>query len=400
MTGMRRLSWLVRSVLLVAALVLAGLSAFIVAPAPVEWLIPVGVGAPEMSAWLLLGLAVIGLVAAPRARASGLALATLIVAGLGLAAAAGPLVRLEATITTFDTAMMNGLGADDMQRAPQAVRERWQPSPFRVAALLARTPAGPDPLMLTVPGSGGALELALYRAVGAVDSLAPVVVQIYPGGWRNGSVRDGDRLARTLAAQGYLVCNIDYRHAPQHQWPAQRDDVRASLAWVTAHAAQYGGDPTRLALLGRSAGAQLAMTAAYGAPIGAVRAVVAYYGPVDLAEGWRQPPRPDPLGVRAVVEGFIGGTPQQRPDAYRDASPITYVRAGAPPTLLVYGARDHIVEARFGRLLDRRLRSVGATSIYLELPFAEHAFDVPPGGRGQQIATYYTERFLAWALYR
>jgi acetyl esterase/lipase len=69
-----------------------------------------------------------------------------------------------------------------------------------------------------------------------------------------------------------------------------------------------------------------------------------------------------------------------------------------PPTLLVYGARDHIVAPRFGHELDERLRQAGAVSVLLEIPWAEHAFDALPNGLSGQIALYYTERFLAWAL--
>ena len=68
------------------------------------------------------------------------------------------------------------------------------------------------------------------------------------------------------------------------------------------------------------------------------------------------------------------------------------------PTLLIYGTRDHIVEARFGRMLHERLLATGTTSVLLEIPWAEHAFDAVANGPSAQIALYYTERFLAWAV--
>jgi acetyl esterase/lipase len=152
-----------------------------------------------------------------------------------------------------------------------------------------------------------------------------------------------------------------------------------------------------MALLGRSAGAQLALVAAYqGTPL--VRAAVGYYGPTDLAEGWREPPRPDPLDVRSILESYLGGPPDRVPIAYHDASPVTYVTRQVPPTLLIYGSRDHVVEARFGRELHDRVREAGAASVLLEIPWADHAFDAIPNGLSAQIALYYTERFLAWAL--
>jgi acetyl esterase/lipase len=75
------------------------------------------------------------------------------------------------------------------------------------------------------------------------------------------------------------------------------------------------------------------------------------------------------------------------------------VTSRVPPTLLIYGSRDHIVDPRFGRELHDRLRRAGAVSVLLEIPWAEHAFGFfLPNGLSGQISRYYTERFLAWAL--
>ena len=71
-----------------------------------------------------------------------------------------------------------------------------------------------------------------------------------------------------------------------------------------------------------------------------------------------------------------------------------------PPSLLLYGGRDHVVLPRYGAMLDARLRAAGAISVLLELPWAEHAFDAITNGPSGQLSLYYTERFLAWALLR
>ena len=139
----------------------------------------------------------------------------------------------------------------------------------------------------------------------------------------------------------------------------------------------YGGGGYVVAtkLLGRSAGAQLAMVAAYelgappSSPVIPIRAVVSYYGPVDLADGYRNPPRPDPLDVRSIEAAFLGGTPDQVADRYREASPIIYVSGQLPPSLLIYGGRDHVVLPRFGAMLEARLRAAGATSVLLAMKF-------------------------------
>ena len=76
----------------------------------------------------------------------------------------------------------------------------------------------------------------------------------------------------------------------------------------------------------------------------------------------------------------------------------TLVNRPLPPTLLIYGARDFVVEPRFGRMLHERLRATGTPSVLLEIPWAGHAFDAVPSGLGGQMSLYYIERFLAWAM--
>ena len=201
-----------------------------------------------------------------------------------------------------------------------------------------------------------------------------------------------------MAARGYTVFAIDYRHAPRYRFPSQLNDVQAAITFIRQHASKYEADPERLAVLGRSSGAHLAMLAAYQADAPPIRAVVNYYGPVNLTTGYLEPPRPDPLNVRALLRAFLGGSPKELPKQYQVASPVNYVKPQLPPTLLVYGSRDHVVQARFGRQMHEHLRSVGNTAILLEIPWAEHAFDAIFQGVSNQLALYYTERFLAWAL--
>jgi acetyl esterase/lipase len=115
-------------------------------------------------------------------------------------------------------------------------------------------------------------------------------------------------------------------------------------------------------------------------------------------EAFKNPPSPDPLRIRSVEEALLGGTLDQMPDRYADASTITHVRAGTtplPPTLLIYGGRDHIVEPKYGALLVNALRARGTSVAYLEIPWADHAFDEVFNGPSSQLALYHTERFLA-----
>ena len=385
-------------------MVLAFLAAWIYLPAPNRLLLALGVGAPEVSAWLLVGALIVG----GFAFAGHVQYVALMLAVVAAVLAATPLVRLPSAVRRFDAAMRTALGDDFLGGVPADYRARMRNAPVAALDLFRGVAIGDARVTRGIPFAtpeGVPLTLDVYRP--ATSGRYPTVVQIYGGAWQRGAPGDDSTFATYLAARGFVVFAIDYRHAPEWQWPAQIEDVRAALAWIREHGGEHDADTSRMALMGRSAGAQLAMVAAYedGAP--PISAVVSYYGPVDLADGYRNPPRPDPIDVRSVEELFLGGTPDTQAGRYREASPIAYVdsrtvkvraASGLPPSLLIYGSRDHVVLPRFGAMLDERLRAAGATSVFLEIPWAEHAFDLIPNGPSGQLSLYYTEQFLAWAL--
>lgn len=406
----------------VGALVLLFLTSWIVLPAFTRPLLALAVGAPELSAWLApIGLIVTllaWLIGPPGALAPRVAM---MLATAATALAVVPLVQLPSTLRRFDAAMRQALGPDPLRDLPPASRARLRPAPVVLTDLYRGISTGDVRIsaadieitrdIVVSTYDSGRLTADIYRprnsdsptptpTPATTAARYPCVVQIYGGAWQRGAPGDDPEVATYLASRGFVVFAIDYRHAPRWQWPVQIEDVRAALRWVREHAAAYDGDASRLALLGRSAGAHLAMLAAYEPEAPPIDAVVSLYGPVALADGYRNPPVPDPMAVRPIEEAFLGGTPDAVPDRYRAASPITYVTRPLPPTLLIYGSRDHVVLPRFGRLLDERLRATGTTSILLEIPWAEHAFDLLPNGLSGQISLYYTERFLNWALFR
>ena len=139
----------------------------------------------------------------------------------------------------------------------------------------------------------------------------------------------------------------------------------------------------------------MALLAAYEPGPVPVRAVIAFYAPTDLAAGYNDLPSPDPIDVRQVLSTYLGGSPAQAPEAYRAASPITYAQRALPPTLLIQGARDHIVKPRFPRELQGKLLGSGNRAVLLEIPLAEHAFDAVFPGIGNRLALHYVEQFLA-----
>jgi acetyl esterase/lipase len=377
------------------------LSLWIVVPAPTMALLPLGVGAPEISPWLMAVNAIALLLAILGLSKSWFYSAALGLSLVGFMISSLPLVQFPSTQARFEIEMQRALGTHYREEIPAPVQIQMRPRPFILADIWRGI--GVDPVR-SVKGvvfarpDGIALKLNVYQPL--QSGTYPVVVVIYGGAWQEGSPDHDETFNQYLAAQGYVVVAVDYRHAPQYQFPAQIEDIKTAIAYIQAHAEEWGIDSTRMALMGRSAGAHLAMLAAYQPDPSPIRAVVNYYGPVDLMAGYHAPPVPDPLDTRAVLRAFLGGTPDERGDLYQQASPVTYVRRSLPPTLLVYGDRDHLVQPRFGKALYEQLKQTGNTAIWLNIPWAEHAFDAVFNGVSNQLALYYTERFLASVIYR
>jgi len=221
----------------------------------------------------------------------------------------------------------------------------------------------------------------------------PAIVAVYGGAWRNGTPQYDAALNRALAHQGYAVFALDYRHAPKYRFPAALDDVRSEVTFIRRNAARYNIDPGRTAMLGHSSGGELAALVAFDSR-SPVRGLISYSGAIDLPMGWKYPPVPDPIGVRGVIEEYIGDTPARAPNRYRAASLLGHVRRGLPPVLLIYGARDHVVDIRYAWKLRDALRAAGTPVTFLQLPWAEHAFEAVPFGLHASVAYRATLNFL------
>ena len=98
--------------------------------------------------------------------------------------------------------------------------------------------------------------------------------------------------------------------------------------------------------------------------------------------------------MREVLRDFLGGTPDDHLARYQAASPATYVKAGLPPTLLLFGGKDHVIKPAFNRRAASDLRAVHVPVVSIELPWADHGFDMAPGGLGSQLAFAVISAFL------
>ncbi|MEQ8462658.1 alpha/beta hydrolase fold domain-containing protein [Coleofasciculus sp. E1-EBD-02] len=375
------------------------LSLWVIVPAPTFWMLPLAVAAPEASSWLLGVNAIALMLAIFNLQQGGLYNVAVIGSLLGLILSLLPLIQFPGANAQIAAQMQQVLGVEDLATITPDALTPMRPQPFSLADTfrgIAIAEVRIDRGIIFSQPDGVNLKLNVYRPL--TVGKYPAIITIYGGAWQVGTPDNNETFNRYMANQGYSVIAIDYRHAPQYHFPAQLEDVQAALSYIQSHAHELEIDTERIALMGRSAGAQLAAIAAYHLNTIPIRAVVNYYGPVDLKEGYHDLPFPDPLNIRAILRAFLAGTPDEVPELYQEASPIGYVKSNLPPTLLVYAGRDHIIKAKFGRQLYEQLKAAGNCAVWLEIPWAEHAFDAVFNGVSNQLALYYTERFLAWAL--
>lgn len=218
---------------------------------------------------------------------------------------------------------------------------------------------------------------------------AGVLVMVHGGSWVGGGRRMASPgLLAALAERGWVCVSIDYRLGPKNRWPTQIVDVKKAIAWVRAHIADYGGDPSFVAISGGSAGAHLAALAALTGNDPAyqpgftdadtsVQAVALLYGVYDLTarndDGSTR--LRDYLRKVLFDADFTADTP-----TWRAASPAWRLHAGAPPMFVVHGDRDEIVSVGQARQFVEAARPVSRFG-YAELPYAHHGFDIVPSAR-------------------
>jgi acetyl esterase/lipase len=180
----------------------------------------------------------------------------------------------------------------------------------------------------------------------------PLVVFWHGGRWSYGDKADYRFVGAALAELGYVAVLPNYRHHPEVKMPGFMDDAARAALWAAAHAGEFDADAAHLYLMGHSAGAHLAalvtLDPRYFADAGQaappIAGVIGLSGPYDFL----------PL-LEEDVQDMFGPPPN-----YPDSQPINFVRSGAPPMLLVHGARDETVWPKNSRNLASALRARGA----------------------------------------
>jgi acetyl esterase/lipase len=351
---------------------------------------------------------------------------------------------------------MEGRITPEQQSALLHQRWRWRMPRPRLKPVWER-----DMVYHIIPAADGIpaanLHCDLWLPPESIPATGVALIYVHGGGYYTTAKDFGTRaFFRHLVNQGHAAMDINYRLAPEATMFDMLADVQHAVAWMKENGELFGVDPDRVVLSGGSAGAHLALLAAYahdnprltppdllGQDL-SVRAVVSYYGVVDLVGAYKRMqslfasmirrPVPDglldrplirramaaaawvrgvePWALRQYVEQnqavlttglgpamarLIGGSPEEIPEVYQLVSPINYVSPSSPATLLFQGAHDYLLPVSATRQLHDRLRAAGVPSVYVELAQTEHTFDqfLPELSPPAQVALYDLERFLA-----
>jgi len=248
-------------------------------------------------------------------------------------------------------------------------------------------------------GRAGEVSLRLDASVPDGPGLFPVAILVHGGGWsrgdKAGSDKPGDSADITpwfgpLTAANFTWFSINYRHAPQHRWPACFDDVQTAIRWVKAHAAEFKGDPRLIALFGHSAGGHLVCLAAVLAGDDTRVQAVVGFAPVTNHEQ----DLPQRGGLSTSLQKLLDQPKEVTPASralLREISPLNHVHAGLPPFLLIHGEADKSVPYPQSLDFQARLRATGNVCDLITIPGAPHGLLT-----WNQLAPDYPDRMIAW----
>ncbi len=226
--------------------------------------------------------------------------------------------------------------------------------------------------LLNVPyGTDSLQTMDIYLPANrSVDTKS--LILIHGGGWTSGSKAEFNGYLDSFKTRlpGYAIFNLNYRLVNGgNLFPTQEEDVKAAVDLIVARAEKYGVSRDGFALLGFSAGAHLALLQAYKYKSPKIKAVVDYFGPTDLVAMYNKPWHPlVPLALQMIT----GKSPGQDKAIFEASSPAYFVDRQTPPTLLLHGAKDVVVDVSQSKLLAEKLRNFDVRHELHIYPHAAH----------------------------
>lgn len=226
----------------------------------------------------------------------------------------------------------------------------------------------------------------------AGDGPFPVLVFIHGGGWNFGGRYEALRHSRLAAEAGYVATTVDYRltsvldedSQAKYPFPAQIHDVKCAVRWLRANAEEHNIDPDRIGAIGHSSGGHLALMLALIDPAdglegdcgdlnvsSSVQAAVILAGAADLERNFERIQGND---GRVMYSLLLGGTLEEKPEAYKLASPITYVSKDDPPIFSIMAENDAVISPDQAVILDAKMQEVGASHVFTIVEGRDHMY--------------------------
>lgn len=223
-------------------------------------------------------------------------------------------------------------------------------------------------------GSNAQQKMDVYLPGDRSTTSTKVMILIHGGGWNSGDKSDFNAYVDSLKRRepSYAIFNINYRLASApNLFPAQEQDVKAAVEFIYNKRSEYRISD-KFVLVGASAGAHLALLQAYkySAPV-TPKAIIDFFGPTDLVEMFNNPPN---QLVPSLLASVTGGTPTSMNTLYTQSSPINFVTAQSPPTIILHGGADIIVAPSQSLQLNVKLSTSGVTREYIVYPSEGHGW--------------------------
>ena len=241
----------------------------------------------------------------------------------------------------------------------------------------------PETIHNVAYGTDSKQKMDIYLPANRNTENTKLLIVIHGGGWNGG---DKSELAPYISElqkrlPDYAFANINYRlfnlNSGTNKFPTQENDVKGAIEFLANKSGDYKISQT-IALLGASAGGHLALLQGYkNASTEQVKAIISFFGPTDLTELYSHPSNP---GVPFLLNAITGTTPTQNQDLYKQSSPINFVTAISPPTLLLQGGQDLFVPEAQSVHLKNKLQSLGVAHQYVFYPNEGH------GWRGKNLS--------------
>jgi len=365
---------------------LISLLAFLKAPEYHLWLLAIGVTEfPLLFFFITLGITLTGF------WAHKFQMAGTLLGILTMAIFLSPIVRAWWAAKSMKSDMSTTL-IGIPQSSSRVIFPADDRAPFSFWNLFKKQDSIPYQTLTYVKYTDTSVTLDYYPS--QIKGARPCVIVVHGGSWAGGDSKQLPELNSYLAQKGYNVAAINYRMAPKWQTPAPVEDIENTFAFLRQHSEELQIDTNKFVLLGRSAGAQIALLAAYTLHEPALKGVIDFYGPTDMVWGYSVPSNPLIMNSRKVMGQYVGGTYSEVPQKYFNCSPVEFVTKNSVPTLMIHGMNDVLVSPEHDRKLIKKLKQDGVKYYWLQLPWATHGFDYNLNGPGGQLSTYAVETFL------